>query len=356
MKIYLAGFSTTNPEDGELFKGVRRLHSYYYARRSPTGSANMGVQWFEWNVENGVDIFLDSGAFSAMTQGIKIDIQEYIGFIKRYEKSLEVYANLDVIGVDGQPPDRESAEMGIANQRIMEKAGLRPLPVFHFREPFDILEQFVAEYDYIALGGMVGFSANVLIPWLDKCFRDIICDPKTGIPRVKIHGFGITSIPLLVRYPWYSVDSSSWSMGGRVGEIYVPRYRNGEWIYGEPGWRLRASNRSPRLKEPGEHIETLPPRQKQIVLGYIHAKGFKLGKSHFKKVPQTHELAENERWVEPKPKDPQAKRLLEVIEEEGLSNSPRLRNMINIMYFQDLEASLPPWDRPFKGRWMRRFF
>jgi hypothetical protein len=352
MKIYLAGFDITK----DVFKGVRRLHSYYYARRNPTGSTNTETRTFEWDVENGVDIFLDSGAFSAMTQGIEIDIQEYIDFIKRYEKSLEVYANLDVIGIDGRPPDRESAEMGIANQRIMEKAGLRPIPVFHFREPFDILEQFVAEYDYIALGGAVGFSASVLIPWLDKCFRDIICDPKTGIPRVRIHGFGITSIPLLLRYPWYSVDSSSWSMGGRLGSIHVPRYRDGEWIYDERSWFVPVSNKNPGLKEIGGHIETLPPRQKQIVLDYIHAKGFKLGKSHFKNVPQTHELAENERWAEPKPKDPQAMRLLEVIEEEGLSNSFRLRNKINILYFQDLEASLPSWDRPFKGRWMKRFF
>ena len=306
--------------------------------------------------KNKVSLFLDSGAFSAWTRGVEINIWDYIEFIKQHVDVLEVYANLDVIGVDGRPPDRESAEMGIANQRIMEKAGLRPLPVFHFREPFDILEQFVAEYDYIALGGAVGFPARVLIPWLDKCFRDIICDPKTGIPRVKIHGFGITSIPLLLRYPWYSVDSSSWSMGSRLGDIYVPRYRDGEWIYDEQNLFVPVSNRNPGLKESGGHLETLPPRQKQIVLDYIHAKGFKLGKSHFKKVPQTHELAENERWAEPKPKDPQAKRLLEVIEEEGLNNSYRLRNALNVLYFQDLEASLPSWDRPFKGRWMGRFF
>ena len=77
------------------------------------------------NKMNKVDLFLDSGAFSAMTQGVKIDIYEYIDFIKEHEDVLEVYANLDVIG---------SAEGTWKNQMIMEEAGLKPLPVFHYGE------------------------------------------------------------------------------------------------------------------------------------------------------------------------------------------------------------------------------
>ena len=37
-----------------------------------------------------ISLFLDSGAFSAFTKGVKIDIQEYIGFIKKHQKYIEL--------------------------------------------------------------------------------------------------------------------------------------------------------------------------------------------------------------------------------------------------------------------------
>ena len=75
--------------------------------------------------KNKVNLFLDSGAFSAFTQGAEINIVDYIAFIKKNKKYIETYAVLDVIG---------SAEKTWENQRIMEKAGLSPLPCFHFGE------------------------------------------------------------------------------------------------------------------------------------------------------------------------------------------------------------------------------
>ena len=53
---------------------------------------------------NRIKWFLDSGAFSAFTQGAEIDIQEYIEFIKEHKDYLEAYANLDVIG-DAEAPN-----------------------------------------------------------------------------------------------------------------------------------------------------------------------------------------------------------------------------------------------------------
>ncbi len=44
-----------------------------------------------------VDVFLDSGAFTAWTKRVEIDIQKYIEFIKQNQDVLTVYANLDVI-------------------------------------------------------------------------------------------------------------------------------------------------------------------------------------------------------------------------------------------------------------------
>jgi len=294
-----------------------------------------------------VDVFLDSGAYSAWTQGIEINIQDYIDFIKQHQDIIDIYANLDVISIDGKRGSKLTAELTLKNQKIMEEAGLRPLPVFHIGEPFEYLEYYIKRYDYIGLGGMVGVPRNTLILWLDECFDKYICDEK-GMPKVKIHGFGLTSFSLMLRYPWYSCDSTAWVITSRNGSIYVPRFKNGKWVYDENSWKISVSSRSPNKKEAGQHIDTLPPKQREIVLQYIHEKGYKLGKSRFEYVDQDHELAENERWAEKKPKDKNAKRLVEIIEEVGICNDYRLRDELNIIYFQDLEKTLPEWPWPFK--------
>src|SRR5262249_41661688 len=44
------------------------------------------------------DVFLDSGAFSAMTLGKRIALSEYVAWLKRWSAHVTRYANLDVIG------------------------------------------------------------------------------------------------------------------------------------------------------------------------------------------------------------------------------------------------------------------
>ena len=287
---------------------------------------------------NKVELFLDSGAFSAWTQKVEINIQDYITFIKTHEGAIDIYANLDVIG---------NAKGTWKNQLIMEGEGLTPLPVFHSGEDVKFLHKYVERYEYICLGGMVGSSTAQLIFWLDEHFP-LTCN-KDGLPKVKVHGFGLTSLPLMLRYSWYSVDSTSWVVTGRMGSIYIPRHKGGEWIYDENSWKIAVSNRSPNTKEAGKHIETLPPTEKRICLDYIHNKGYELGVSEFKEVKLDHVLAENERWAEKKEKN-QQKRLLEIIKEPGISNKYQLRDEMNIIYFLDLEKSMPEWPWAFKKK------
>lgn len=300
-----------------------------------------------------IDIFLDSGAFSAWTQGVDVDIQEYIKFIKEHEDLLTVYANLDVIGLGGKLPNELTAEMTLKNQKIMEEAGLNPLPCFHFGEPYEYLQYYVDNYDYMAFG-VAGRKGSALIPWLDTCFSDYVCDAE-GYPKIKVHGFAVTSLPLMLRYPWYSADSTSWVMTSRTGAIYIPRYKDGEWIYDENSWKISVSSRSPKTKGGGVHISTLPPKKRQIVLDYVHMKGYVLGSSEFKEVSQTHEITDSERWAEKKPKDKNAPRLLEIIKEDGISNRYQLRDEMNILYFRDLQDSIEPYPRKFKVEKFRGF-
>ena len=356
MKAFFAGVpGGVSPKKNKgaqrLLKGANKLHSFFHSR-----DGGIESDWWRWCIvkKNKVNLFLDSGAFSAWTQGIPIDIQDYIEFIKQHLDILEVYANLDVIGLGGKQPNRLTAEKTLENQKIMEEAGLNPLPCFHFGEPFEFLQYYIDNYEYLALG-VAGNSGNAIIPWLDECFENYICDAK-GMPRIKIHGFAITSLKAMLRYPFYSVDSTSWVMTSRTGSIYVPRHRGGEWIYDENSWKVAVSSRSPaKSVVAGRHIDTFSPKQKEIILDYIHEKGYKLGKSRFEKVPQSHELEDHERWAEKKLKDKTALRLLEIIEEDGVSNRYQLRDEMNIIYFQDLEKSIPEWPWPFQQKGLKGF-
>lgn len=292
---------------------------------------------------NKVDLFLDSGAFSAMTQGVSINLEDYIQFIKENEHVIDVYANLDVIG---------DAAATWKNQRIMEKTGLHPLPCFHYGDDIKWLEKYL-QYDYLALGGMV--KTPNLIPWLDNLWQKYLTD-ENGMPKIKVHGFGLTSLKLMLRYPWYSVDSTSWVVTGRMGSIYIPKFKDGQWLYTEDSWKIAVSNKSPDLKNAGQHIETMKQAEKKILLNYLEEKGYKLGKSEYKQESQEYELKEGEKWVDKKPKNKNEKRLVEVIIQEGVSNQYKLRDELNIIYFQDLEKNMKKWPWAFKKETIQSLF
>jgi hypothetical protein len=286
-----------------------------------------------------VSLFLDSGAYSAWSQGKAIVLTDYIKFIKEHENEIEVYANLDVIG---------KPEATWKNQMIMEEAGLSPLPVFHYGEETIWLKRILdRDYDYMSLGGMVPISITKLLPWLDYLFKIYLTD-RNGMPRLKVHGFGMTSLKIMLRYPWYSVDSTSWVMTGRLGSIYIPRYRNSKWIYDEQSHKIAVSNRNPNNREAGKHITTMSPMEQKILLNYIHEQGYKLGWSEFKWENQDYVLKKNEKWVSKKPSKKADKREVEMIIEPGLSNTYKLRDEINIQYFNDLEKRIPKWPWAFK--------
>jgi hypothetical protein len=201
MHLYFAGYTAYAKEAKEA--GLDHLLESYLTFRNKTGKG----EFVAWHTEKGLineHIFLDSGAFSAWTRKVKIDIDAYADFIKQNKQFLTVYGNLDVIG-DAKGTER--------NQRYLESKGLHPIATFHIGSPYSELERMVKEYKYIALGGLVGVPRARRILHLDKCFR-IIRD------KVKIHGFGVGDFELMLRYPFYSVDNTNWILGGRIGVVY----------------------------------------------------------------------------------------------------------------------------------------
>lgn len=207
----------------------------------------------------GARVFLDSGAFSAYTLGIEISVREYCEYIQR---------NLDIIRVEDDVV-MASVLDGIGdplqtyrNQLEMEARGARPLPCFHAGEDERYLEWYVQNYEYITLGGMVGSSTKQLCVWLDRVWDRYLVD-GSGRPRLKVHGFGITAVPIMERYPWHSCDSSSWIQSAAFGSIVTPKHGP-----------LTVSEKSPSRHDAGQHVTTLTQIEQDYVLQMLEEQGF----------------------------------------------------------------------------------
>jgi len=136
-------------------------------------------------------LMIDSGAYTAFTQGQEINIYKYIDFIKRNRDVIDIYVQLDKL---------YNPAVTQKNLKIMEESGLNPLPVYHAGTSIKVLKELIKKYDYIGIGAITTTSLPYQMKFLDEIFGYI---PKD----VKLHGFGITDTDLLERYPFHSVDS-----------------------------------------------------------------------------------------------------------------------------------------------------
>jgi hypothetical protein len=218
MKTYLVASSTiSNATPDYMAKVARPSHmrillSYFYFRDKDLDDVV--------DVFGGipVEIFADSGAYSAATSGSTIKAEEYIEWVRRWQHRITVCAAPDVIG-DAAATERDT--------NLMLKANLKTtvLPVYHVGEPWEYLQKWSAEHDYIALGGMVPYSMNpkFLRAWCAKAF-------KVMRPGTKVHGFGMTSWDKMIEFPWHSVDSSSWTSAVRFGQIQLFDSKRGTMV------------------------------------------------------------------------------------------------------------------------------
>lgn len=240
-----------NDREREIVHGLPHiLESYHYI-----GSQRYIDQMRADNAQ----VFLDSGAFSAFTLGVSIDLPTYCEYIKRnmdlwrVEDGVVMASVLDGIGDPLQT---------YRNQLHMEALGAKPLPCFHAGEDERYLEYYVQNYEYITLGGMVGSSTKQLCIWLDRMWERYLTD-GSGRPRLKVHGFGITAIPIMERYPWYSVDSSSWIQSAAFGSIITPEHGP-----------MSVSEKSPSRHDAGQHVTTLTAIEQDYVLQMLERNGF----------------------------------------------------------------------------------
>lgn len=284
--------------------------------------------------------FLDSGSFSLWTRaeayakqygGSEWDyydtqdfwdfIDGYAAFIKKYDYAIDYYSNMDAI---------PNPKLSWRNQKYLEQShNLTPVPVVHY--PCDIkhLMKYVDKgYEYISLGGMVGSLRKPAVDgWLDRIFR-YLCDTPDHCPRAKIHGFGVTRHQLLIKYPWYSVDSASWTkLGGLGGAILVPQKKKGHFSHTEVPYMVKVSNDSPAKKVKGSHLFTMAEMEADIVREWLEYINIPMGK--FGKDGTVLQWGVTTRHVE--------------------------RKAANLIYYQWLLARLPSYPWPYNPAKVRGF-
>lgn len=188
------------------------LHSQYRER-------NLISQWIKLRHETEYSprIFVDSGAYSAHTMGVDINIDDYIKYLNTIIDDIELCAALDVIG---------DAEKSWENYLYMRERVSQPnkvLYTFHFEEDFKYLERAVEYFIdnnilYMAIGGVALIKNPAQRVW----FLDEVQNRLKGT-NIKIHLFGVTDYKVVSQIKCESVDSTQHIMAGAFGKIILPK-------------------------------------------------------------------------------------------------------------------------------------
>lgn len=279
MRLYLSGGfvyqqSWDKEKNLQLAGAVNRLYSFFYIRKKRIKETFLKL------IEEGIsNVMIDSGAHSVATTKESISIEEYANWLLtlNLDLSKHVFVNLDVVPFqhgDSMPTvqqfDKSAAE-GWENLRYMESLGLHPIHVFHGGESWSWLKKLMDNYEYIGVAASrlsVGVSARY--SWLDT-FWNRVTDDK-GFPIRKVHGFALTSPEIMIRYPWFSLDSSSWNQFGVYGELLVPCFNKTRLVYSHIG----VSPCSPSQRKDNKHFNSLSNKDKEVVVSFINSCGFTL--------------------------------------------------------------------------------
>ena len=158
------------------------------------------------------DFILDSGAFSFMNCSIRnIGWNEYLKKYAKFinENHIKNFFELDIDSIVGYSKVKEY------RKELENLTGERCIPVWHRSRGIDEFFSLCDEYDYIALGGI---AIGHIKPSEHKYFSYFIQEAHKR--NTKIHGLGYTSISNLKKYHFDSVDSTTWTTGGRFGFIF----------------------------------------------------------------------------------------------------------------------------------------
>lgn len=193
------------PSNWGGWKDLLVLESFYYARKN---------KYFPILYERGVDLLLDSGAFTYMQQGggsvdWDVYIEEYAAFINKYD--IQKFFELDIDSIVGLK------EVERLRAKLEMLTGKQSIPVWHISRSFEYYQRMIREYSYVAIGGYV--IKEVSRNKLEAAFPYLI--QQAHLAKCRVHGLGYTPLDIAKKkFRFDSVDSTSWIAGNRFGSIY----------------------------------------------------------------------------------------------------------------------------------------
>jgi len=218
--IYFSGFRHYADEgirEKEIFEQTKwdaRCLSYAYCGEGSDLYMKIAAETLAYCQENDIRILLDSGAFSFRDTLASDDLDlvdrfatTYAKWIKTRRQAFDFYVNLDYV---------RNASACWKMQMLLERKGLRPVPVFHGDSSMDWMRKYIDRgHKLIGLGTLgSGWSTGVKYKFYDRCFN---LAEQHG---VYLHGFAVTGSSMF-RFPWHSVDSASWLKAAVFGAIIL---------------------------------------------------------------------------------------------------------------------------------------
>ena len=185
-------------------------------------------------------LLIDSGAHSAHTKGITLDLEEYIGFVNDNIDKFTLYVQVDKIpGVYRMPKTAkdwlEAPQLSWENYLYMREKSKDPsklVPVFHQGEDLKWLRNMLdytfsdgSHIPYIGLSPRGDVSLKAKYDFSAECFATI---QNSSNPNVKTHAFGATSLEMLERLPYTSADSTTWVLVSAFGQVWMPNCIDGD--------------------------------------------------------------------------------------------------------------------------------
>ena len=211
MKVYLAGFKTIEKIYNKPTKDIYLLSSFYEHRNGRYGN---------YVLEN--NHILDSGAFSFFGGGKKIDWDnytlQYCKFIKDTKQKLFFELDIDKV--------TSLTHAEILRDKIEQSTGKQPIPVWRPSRGIEYWHKMCEEYNYVAISASGAYDSA----WTRKKKYIPILQTMLSIARknnTKVHGLGFTSIPMLKKIKFDSVDSTTWNVGGKFGNVCL--FRNNKY-------------------------------------------------------------------------------------------------------------------------------
>jgi len=217
--------------------GVRDILVSYHYLEKPTPSGKwkgriMNPEKIRRNYGEQLDgIFLDCGAFSSLQSGKEIDIDEYSDYFLEFQDFITTGVCLDPLW------DQANLTRGTFDNYLymLNKGCYKATPIWHGNERFwHVLEEYAKMTDYIAIGSAAKRKVK------QRIFREF--------SGHRFHGFAQTDWYGMLRYPFYSADSSTWAKTPAFGFKVDPHIRKAGKKCGKGISDLLDSKVNPRVR------------------------------------------------------------------------------------------------------------